>query len=66
MKALSRNQPVVGEEHYDFAIIGMGIGGLTIGALLAHAGRKVIIFEQHYVPRGIWSYLSAGAVFVLC
>jgi phytoene dehydrogenase-like protein len=38
--------------HYDYAIIGMGIGGLTIGALLAQAGKKVIIFEQHEVPGG--------------
>ena len=30
----------------------MGIGGLALGALLAHAGYKVIIFEQHYVPGG--------------
>lgn len=39
-------------DHYDYAIIGMGIGGLTLGALLAQAGQKVIIFEQHYVPGG--------------
>lgn len=39
-------------QHYDYAIIGMGIGGLTLGALLAQAGYKVIIFEQHYVPGG--------------
>ncbi|HUY88000.1 MAG TPA: NAD(P)/FAD-dependent oxidoreductase [Pirellulales bacterium] len=39
-------------DHYDYAIVGMGIGGLTLGALLAHAGYKVIIFEQHYVPGG--------------
>ncbi len=38
--------------HYEYAIVGMGIGGLTLGALLAHAGHKVIIFEQHYVPGG--------------
>ena len=39
-------------DHYDYAIIGMGIGGLTLGALLAHAGKKVIIFERHEVPGG--------------
>ena len=39
-------------DHYDFAIIGMGIGGLSLGALLAQAGKKVIIFEQHDVPGG--------------
>ncbi len=39
-------------EHYDYAIIGMGVGGLTLGALLAHAGKKVVIFERHEVPGG--------------
>ena len=39
-------------DHFDYAIIGMGIGGLTLGALLAHAGKKVIIFERHEVPGG--------------
>jgi all-trans-retinol 13,14-reductase len=39
-------------DHYDYAIVGMGIGGLTLGALLAQAGRKVVIFEQHDVPGG--------------
>ena len=39
-------------DHYDYAIIGMGIGGLTLGALLAQAGHKVIILEQHEVPGG--------------
>lgn len=39
-------------EHYDYAIVGMGVGGLTLGALLAAAGQRVIIFEQHYMPGG--------------
>lgn len=39
-------------EHYDYAIVGMGIGGLTLGALLAKAGKRVVIFEQHYLPGG--------------
>lgn len=34
-------------EHYDYVVIGMGIGGLTLGALLAHAGRKVIIIRTN-------------------
>ncbi|MFH1012529.1 MAG: NAD(P)/FAD-dependent oxidoreductase [Candidatus Peregrinibacteria bacterium] len=37
---------------YDYAIIGMGIGGLAAGALLANAGKKVIIFEKHSLPGG--------------
>jgi len=40
------------DAHYDYAIVGMGIGGLTLGALLAHAGKRVIVFERHEVPGG--------------
>lgn len=46
---MNRHSPC---DHFEYAIVGMGIGGLTLGALLAHAGKKVIIFEQHYVPGG--------------
>ncbi len=37
---------------YDVIIIGSGISGLTAGALLAKAGRKVLILERHYTPGG--------------
>lgn len=37
---------------FDYAIIGMGIGGLALGALLANAGNRVVIFDQHEVPGG--------------
>jgi phytoene dehydrogenase-like protein len=36
----------------DVAIIGAGIGGLTAAALLADAGLRVIVAEQHVVPGG--------------
>lgn len=37
---------------YDVAIIGSGIGGLTSAALLADAGARVLVAEQHVVPGG--------------
>ena len=39
-------------KNYDYIIIGTGIGGLTTGALLTQAGKKIAIFEQHYLPGG--------------
>jgi len=36
----------------DVAVIGAGIGGLTAAALLADAGRKVIVFDHHVVAGG--------------
>ncbi len=32
---------------YDTIIIGSGLGGLTCGAFLAHAGMKVLVLEKH-------------------
>lgn len=34
-------------ENLDTVIIGSGIGGLSVGALLARAGKKVLVLEQH-------------------
>ena len=36
----------------DQIIIGSGMGGLTVATWLAKAGKKVAIFERHYVPGG--------------
>ena len=37
---------------YDYLIIGSGIGGLTAATWLAKSGKKVAVFERHYVPGG--------------
>lgn len=37
---------------YDVIIIGSGLGGLTAGALLAKAGKNVIVLERHDRPGG--------------
>eukprot|EP00105_Crassostrea_gigas_P002156 XP_011414585.1 PREDICTED: putative all-trans-retinol 13,14-reductase [Crassostrea gigas] len=34
-------------ENLDTVIIGSGIGGLSVGVLLARAGKKVLVLEQH-------------------
>lgn len=39
-------------EAVDVVVIGAGIGGLTAAALLADAGPRVEVFEQHEVPGG--------------
>lgn len=42
-------------EKYDAIIIGSGISGLTSGALLAQAGKKVLILEKHFKVGG-WTH----------
>jgi len=57
-----RSQPP--EERYDAIVIGAGIGGLVCGTLLAKAGLKVLIAEQHYVAGGYCStFRRKGYVF---
>jgi all-trans-retinol 13,14-reductase len=40
------------EEEYDTIIIGSGMSGLALGAILSKEGEKVLILERHYVPGG--------------
>lgn len=44
----------------DVAIVGAGLGGLVAGAYLARAGRRVAIFDGHYVAGGCATQFSRG------
>jgi len=37
---------------WDAIVIGSGAGSMAAAALLAHAGSRVLVLEQHYVPGG--------------
>jgi hypothetical protein len=39
-------------ENIDVIVIGSGIGSLYMSALLARAGKRVVVLEQHYVAGG--------------
>ena len=39
-------------ERYDVIVIGSGIGGLCLAALMSKLGRKVCVLEQHYTAGG--------------
>ena len=40
------------DEKFDAIVIGSGIGGLTVAALLSKAGKKVLVLERHYAVGG--------------
>lgn len=46
--------------HYDVVIIGTGSAALTVGALLANAGRKVCMLEAHDLPGGYCQTFRTG------
>ena len=50
-KDFYRPSKVEGDD-YDAIVIGSGIGGLTTASLMAQAGKKVLVLEQHYVAGG--------------
>jgi phytoene dehydrogenase-like protein len=49
---------------YDAVIIGAGLGGLTTGAILARAGRKVLVIERSNSVGGAASSYKVGDLFV--
>jgi phytoene dehydrogenase-like protein len=49
---------------YDVVVIGAGLGGLTSGAILARAGRKVLVIERSNSVGGAASSYKSGDLFV--
>lgn len=47
---------------YDAVIIGSGLGGLTAGALLAHAGQRVLVLERNASVGGAATTYHRGAL----
>lgn len=48
------------KDRHDVIVIGSGIGGLSAAALLAKRGRKVIVFEQHFLAGGYCTSWERG------
>lgn len=49
------------ERSYEVVVVGAGMGGLTAGALLAHAGKKVLVVEAETQAGGYARALRRGA-----
>lgn len=53
------------KDHYDVAVIGSGLAGLTAANILARQGRSVLLLEQHYKLGGMatWFKRPGGHIF---
>jgi all-trans-retinol 13,14-reductase len=50
----------VPEDTYDDIVIGAGMAGLTVAALLARSGRRVLVLEAHDTPGGYAHTFTKG------
>ncbi|HKH43506.1 MAG TPA: NAD(P)/FAD-dependent oxidoreductase [Thermoanaerobaculia bacterium] len=60
MKRLFRGLRRAPDPRYDAVIVGAGIGGLITANLLARAGLKTLLVEQHYMVGGYCSTFRRG------
>lgn len=60
MKRRFRGLRSAPDARYDAILIGSGVGGLVAGNLLARAGMKVLLVEQHYMVGGYCSTFRRG------
>jgi all-trans-retinol 13,14-reductase len=51
--SFARYDASVSQPRFDAIVIGSGMGGLGLAALLARYGRKVLVLERHYVAGGM-------------
>ncbi len=60
--AQPKREARAGAQHdvYDVVVIGGGMGGLSAGALLAHAGKSVLVVEAKAKPGGYAQALHSG------
>jgi monoamine oxidase len=46
------------ENHFEIAVIGAGLSGLSAALRLAMFGKKVLVLEKHYVVGGLNSFYA--------